>query len=611
MLEKIKEKKAITLITLVITIILLIILAGVVINMTLGKNGLIKRTKEAKLNYEEQAVKETIERLILQMQMEEIQKGEELDLKKIAQTIENKDTNITLEYVEANGELIGTYKLNGEEYSFKINEKLKVEVIGKAKENEIKIQNIIWQNGKPQVTLTSNKEGTIEYKDSDGNWQTFGNEVQLENNTELIVRVKLPTGETTKEEKLQIKDKTKPTEFQIEVTSNNVQAKAVTVTLKTQPQDNETGMKEGYTYIVETNGNKIENKNITDTTYKITQLEPETNYTVYVIAYDNAGNYRESNKIKIRTLAYIPPTTNEPNNESTIRKGNELPFTWAQLSEISGIIENTLKDNNPNNDITNDTNEFTLNYEGTPYTIGVGDWKYVNYEGSDYKVRIMGFNHDILAGQNILNEDGTLKEEYLDTTNSNNKISEEGYNKLNKAGISFEFQDCIMQSDMYDMDKNTTNVGGWETRRIRKVLNEEKEVDETLNPLTQIRQYIKKVTKPYGKSYKSYYISYVEDELWLLSCIELLGALPNDGTRNIEGTQYKFYKNYIEANKTADLRQEIIKKINGTRTNWWLRTASGNLQAYYSYRFQIIQANGVIAESNMSSSVGIAPSFCI
>lgn len=97
MLEKIKEKKAITLITLVITIILLIILAGVVINMTLGKNGLIKRAKEAKLNYEEQAVKETIESTILQMQMEETQKGKELDLKKIAQTIENKDTNITQE----------------------------------------------------------------------------------------------------------------------------------------------------------------------------------------------------------------------------------------------------------------------------------------------------------------------------------------------------------------------------------------------------------------------------------------------------------------------------------------------------------------------------------
>ena len=29
------------------------------------------------------------------MQMEEIQKGEELDLKKIAQIIENKDTNYT------------------------------------------------------------------------------------------------------------------------------------------------------------------------------------------------------------------------------------------------------------------------------------------------------------------------------------------------------------------------------------------------------------------------------------------------------------------------------------------------------------------------------------
>ena len=47
----IKEKKAITLIALVITIVVLIILAGVLINISLGNNGLFNKAKTAKEMY--------------------------------------------------------------------------------------------------------------------------------------------------------------------------------------------------------------------------------------------------------------------------------------------------------------------------------------------------------------------------------------------------------------------------------------------------------------------------------------------------------------------------------------------------------------------------------
>ena len=47
-----KNIKGITLIALVITIIVLIILTGVAINLTLGQNGLLNRTKEAREKYE-------------------------------------------------------------------------------------------------------------------------------------------------------------------------------------------------------------------------------------------------------------------------------------------------------------------------------------------------------------------------------------------------------------------------------------------------------------------------------------------------------------------------------------------------------------------------------
>ena len=53
--------KGITLITLVITIVLLIILAGIIINIAIGENGIIKRAKQVKEQYAIQVAKEKIE----------------------------------------------------------------------------------------------------------------------------------------------------------------------------------------------------------------------------------------------------------------------------------------------------------------------------------------------------------------------------------------------------------------------------------------------------------------------------------------------------------------------------------------------------------------------
>ena len=46
---KIKEKRGITLISLVVTIILLLILAGISITMLTGENGIFKTAQKAKL----------------------------------------------------------------------------------------------------------------------------------------------------------------------------------------------------------------------------------------------------------------------------------------------------------------------------------------------------------------------------------------------------------------------------------------------------------------------------------------------------------------------------------------------------------------------------------
>ena len=65
-MNKLKNKKGITLIALVVTVVVLIILAGVSINAVLGDNGIIKKANQATSVTKEAEVKEAINRTILE-----------------------------------------------------------------------------------------------------------------------------------------------------------------------------------------------------------------------------------------------------------------------------------------------------------------------------------------------------------------------------------------------------------------------------------------------------------------------------------------------------------------------------------------------------------------
>lgn len=79
-----KNNKALTLISLVITVIILIILAGVTINLVIGENGLLQRTKTAKEEYNKS-------------QTNEQKKLEELYSSIMIATNDNAEINISVE----------------------------------------------------------------------------------------------------------------------------------------------------------------------------------------------------------------------------------------------------------------------------------------------------------------------------------------------------------------------------------------------------------------------------------------------------------------------------------------------------------------------------------
>ena len=60
MKNNLKNNKGITLVALVVTIVVLLILAGVSINLVLGDNGIIMKSKEAKIEHNHANIKEQI-----------------------------------------------------------------------------------------------------------------------------------------------------------------------------------------------------------------------------------------------------------------------------------------------------------------------------------------------------------------------------------------------------------------------------------------------------------------------------------------------------------------------------------------------------------------------
>ena len=293
-----KKQGGITLIALVITIIVLIILAGVALNLSLGENGLFQKTEYAKEQYKKAAVKEEIELAILDIQTDRVGKGESFNMDVIVAELPNKLTDLTAEKYEDITK--GTYKgynyIVKEDYTVLIGEEAQI------KPRPIVFGEITWTAGKAQVEITSKTADTIEYQvngTEDGRWITGTTVSNL--NHEDIVYARTNNGtEVTEPQRLDIKDITAPESFTITVPEDTITYNSIKIT-GTATTDNQTGLRD-YSFVVTKDGSKV--KEITGQTvteYTIQDLAAETEYVVYMLAYDNAGNERKSNEVTITT----------------------------------------------------------------------------------------------------------------------------------------------------------------------------------------------------------------------------------------------------------------------------------------------------------------------
>ena len=306
---KIQENKAITLIALVITIIVLIILAGVAINLTLGQNGLFARAKQASENYRIAKEKEELQLEIADIQTQIIKEEgrvatlqdlyNKIDKIKFAIEISN-DEIADIDSTIVNPTYAVVNKIESNIY-FTVDKKLeiiKVEVKEKAtqKAEIVKVSNTTWSNGKATVELTTKETGTIEYKVGEGGIYQPGTTISNLSNGDIVYARVNNNGTYTDEETKEIKDTILPEEFKIEVSDITTDS----VKIAGSTQDNQTGLAT-YSYVAATKTNEIvkEITGQTVTEYTITGLSEETEYVVYMLAYDKAGNVRKSNEVEV------------------------------------------------------------------------------------------------------------------------------------------------------------------------------------------------------------------------------------------------------------------------------------------------------------------------
>lgn len=132
-----RKNRGITLITLVITIILMLILAGIVLSLTLGENGIIKRAQESGIEYKKAEIKEEIETAILAIHAEVIKNNVDGKLNK--EVIVNQLPEEIKEII-INNNMAGEYK----GYEYWIDEEYKVHIGEKTNTKVYIVKDGIW-----------------------------------------------------------------------------------------------------------------------------------------------------------------------------------------------------------------------------------------------------------------------------------------------------------------------------------------------------------------------------------------------------------------------------------------------------------------------------------
>ena len=276
------------------------ILAGISIATLTGENGLLSKATTAKEETKKAEIREEIELAIAAIQAEELQKGNKVTLETLAGSEEEPGQ------LENSKDLEGiTAKLNVEEitgeykgYDYTIDENLKVRigdsVTGINIEYELSTTDYTNQDITLSVTAESTNGGNVNItaqneltKNSEGLYIISTNGTYIFTATD---------GAESKTSSIIIRNIDKLPPKKCEIDTNSSKAKTTSIKIVTNAKDADATEEYAsseivkYKYYID-NEEKGES---TTNTYEIEGLSRNTQYSVYVKAYDKAGNEKQS-----------------------------------------------------------------------------------------------------------------------------------------------------------------------------------------------------------------------------------------------------------------------------------------------------------------------------
>lgn len=178
------------------------------------------------------------------------------------------------------------------------------------------------------------------------------------------------------------------------------------------------------------------------------------------------------------------------------------------------------------------------------------------------------------------------------------------YDEDTSYTITFGMKNCL--ATRYQMNASNTNVGGWESSKMRTSV-----MPTLLSQLpADLQSVIKSVYKKTSAGNKSTTITTTNDKLFLLSEVEVNGTTAT--TYADEGEQYAYFKRnggYVQYGNDGYYPNGIKALSNGDGDSyyWWLR--SPNVTGTNSFRY--VNYGGYVYGNYASISYGVSFGFCV
>lgn len=203
----------------------------------------------------------------------------------------------------------------------------------------------------------------------------------------------------------------------------------------------------------------------------------------------------------------------------------------------------------------------------------------------------------------------------------NHNSSREGSNKIHfqlaKTALSGGTDICFTDSSYnssgstaaFRMNTSNTNSGGWEDSYMRNSICGTSKTSTSGRFMgaipSALRNALKSVTKytdnTGNASTSSSAVTATTDYIFLLSEYEVFGSCSIANSN--EASRQQQYAYYSAGNSKVKYRHTSTSST----ARWWLRSADRS----YSYNFARVGTNGNVSSYFASSSLGVAPGFCV